>query len=519
MLFTHFLDRGATYGADEQCMVDGDRSWTYREAQVFTYRVANTLRALGHGPGTHAAVLSTNSAVSFLCAFGFHRANVTWIPANPNSAFDDTRHVLGQFECTVLFFHSGYREMVDKLRAELPGLKLLVCLDQEIGDIPSLEQWLAGADATPLDLPSDREDLAVLMPTGGTTGRSKGVMLTQRVLYNFLAGYMVSFTYEAGERPVVMVAAPLTHAAGMMSLAALARGGSVVILPGADVGLMLDTIETHRVTEFFLPPTVVYRMLDHPGIEERDFSSVRYFAYAAAPMSLDKLKRALTVFGPCMAQFFGQSEAPAMCTWLAPQDHWVDGEIAPDEVLTSCGYPTPFIELKILDDAGHEVPSGEPGEVCIRGDMVTPGYYRDEQTTAVTLVGGWLHTGDVGWLDGGGRLHLVDRKKDMIISGGLNIYPQEIEQVIWGHPAVQDCAVIGIPDEDWGERVTAVLELNSGAQITEDEIIALCKDRLGSVKTPKRVDITGSLPRSSAGKVLKRELRDHYWTGLERKIH
>ncbi|MFP1682294.1 AMP-binding protein [Alloalcanivorax sp. C16-1] len=519
MLFTHFLDRGATYGGEATCMVEGDRSWTYREVQQFTYRMGNKLRSVGLGPGTHAAVLSTNSALSFMCAFGFHRASVTWIPANPKSALEDMHYVLDKFDCTVLFFQSEFAGMVEQLRTALPDLNTLVCLDRDLDIAPSLDRWLEGSAATPLYIQRDRDEIAVLMPTGGTTGRSKGVMLTQRNLYNLVAAYMVSFTYEADERPVVMAAAPLTHAAGMLSLPALARGGSLVVLPNADIETMLDTIEKHRVTEFFLPPTVVYRLLDHPGIEKRDFSSVRYFAYAAAPMSLDKLKRALHLFGPCMTQFFGQSEAPALVTFLAPQDHWDGDQIASDEVLTSCGYPTPFIEIRIMDDDNAEVAPGTTGEVCIRGDLVTPGYYGNEDITAETIIDGWLHTGDVGWIDGGGRLHLCDRKKDMIISGGLNIYPQEVEQVIWSHPAVQDCAVIGIPDDEWGELVTAIVELNPGAGLDASELLSLCKSRLGSVKAPKRVEFVDTLPRSPAGKVLKRDLRDQYWSGRARLIN
>lgn len=519
MIFTHFLDQGAMLNPGGDCLADGEDTWSFQEAQRFTYRFGNTLKTLGYGPGAHGAVLSMNSAPSYLCAFGFHRAGVTWIPANPRSGFDDTKYVLETFDCSILLFQSQFAEVVRGLRRELPNLKVLVCLDHPIDDIPSLEQWLEGASEAPLYVQCDRDALAVISPTGGTTGRSKGVMLTQRTLYNLMATYLFCFSYDAGARPVAMAAAPLTHASGILSLPALARGGKVVVLKSPDVELMLDAIERHRVTEFFLPPTVIYRMLDHPDIERRDFSSVRYFCYAAAPMSLEKLKRALKLFGPCLTQFFGQTEAPALCTFLAPQDHWKDGGIATDEVLTSCGYPTPLIELRILDDQNRPLPDGEIGEVCVRGDLVTPGYYKNPEVTAETIVDGWLHTGDIGWLDTGGRLHLCDRKKDMIISGGLNIYPQEVEQVIWSHPAVQDCAVIGIPDEEWGELITAVVELNPGTELGAADVITLCKAKLGSVKAPKRVDFIDSLPRSAAGKVLKRELRDRYWDGQQRKIN
>ncbi len=236
----------------------------------------------------------------------------------------------------------------------------------------------------------------------------------------------------------------------------------MVILPRPDIEAMIGAIESHRVTEFFLPPTVIYRMLDHPGIATRDFSSVRYFGYGSAPMSVEKLRRAIRTFGPCMTQFYGQTEAPALCTFLAPTEHQVNGEPAPEEVLSSCGRPTPLTHVAILGEDNGPVPDGECGEVCVRGDLVTPGYYGQPELTAKTIIKGWLHTGDIGFFDGAGRLHLCDRKKDMIISGGLNIYPQEIEQIIWAHPAVRDCAVVGAPDPEWGEVVTAVIELNPG---------------------------------------------------------
>ncbi|MEC7761287.1 MAG: AMP-binding protein [Pseudomonadota bacterium] len=519
MLYAHYLDRGAELNPDGPCIAEKDKTWSYTEVQAFTYRFANKLDALGFGPGKHGAILATNSALAFKCVLGFHRAGLTYIPANSKSGLDETHYALDQFDCDVLVFESQYVDRVRELKKLLPRLQLLVCLDQDFDDFPSVQTWLADAPEDPFAVYQDRDALAMLMPTGGTTGRSKGVMLTQRNLHNLIGTYMSCFSYRATERPVVMVAAPITHAAGPMAMPTLGRGGLVVILPGPDVALMLDTIEKFHVTEFFLPPTVVYRMLDFPGIESRDFSSLKYFSYAAAPMSLDKLKRALKIFGPCMTQFFGQTEAPAVCTFLAPDEHWSGDDIASDEVLTSCGFPTPMIELEILDENNQIMSRGEQGEVCVRGDLVMAGYYKDPRTTAETIVDGWLHTGDIGWLDSGGRLHLCDRKKDMIISGGLNVYPQEVEQVIWSHSAVQDCAVIGIPDEEWGELITAVIELNPGEDLTADEVIALCKSKLGSVKCPKRVDFIDTLPRSAAGKVLKRELRAKYWADKDRMIN
>ncbi len=264
---------------------------------------------------------------------------------------------------------------------------------------------------------------------------------------------------------------------------------------------------------------MIYRLLDIPDLASKcDFSSLKYLTYGAAPMSVEKLKQAIEVFGPVMAGGYGQTEAPAAISYLPPDHHYIDGRLASDERLSSVGRPNPLIRVEILDDAGEILAQGETGEICVRGDLVMKGYYKAPDKTAETIVDGWLHTGDIGHIDAEGYLHITDRKKDMIISGGFNVYPSEVEQVIWSHPAVQDCAVIGIPDAKWGEAVKAVVELNKGQSVTAEELIALCKERLGSVKAPKSVDFVEALPRSTIGKVLKKDLRQRYWETTDRKI-
>jgi acyl-CoA synthetase (AMP-forming)/AMP-acid ligase II len=317
---------------------------------------------------------------------------------------------------------------------------------------------------------------------------------------------------------VNLAAAPMTHTAGMLAVPCTARGGTVVVLTKPEPAALLGAIAKHRVTEFFLPPTVIYRLLDIPGIEKQDFSSLKYFIYGAAPMSVDKLKRAIEVFGPVMAGGYGQTEAPASISYLTPAEHFADGRLAPDERLSSVGRPNPLIRVEIMNERNELLPPGETGEICVRGDLIMKGYHKAPDKTAETIVDGWLHTGDIGHLDAEGYLHITDRKKDMIISGGFNIYPSEVEQVLWAHAAVRDCAVIGVPDDKWGEAVKAVVELNAGCEVNAEELIALCKDKLGSVKSPKTVDFVAALPRSAVGKVLKKELREQYWRGVQRRI-
>ena len=235
-------------------------------------------------------------------------------------------------------------------------------------------------------------------------------------------------------------------------------------------------------------------------------------------MSIEKLKRAIEVFGPVMMQGYGQTEAPASIAMLRPEEYLADGAPRDDARLSACGRPTPLVRLEIRANDGSAVAQGAPGEICVAGDLLMKGYYRDSGQTAATIIDGWLHTGDVGYLDAEGYLHITDRIKDMIITGGFNVYPSEVEQVIWSHPAVTDCSVIGVPDEDWGEAVKAVVELHPGAHVDPETLISLCKERLGSVKAPKTIDIVDELPRSPVGKVLKTQLRERYWLAAGRRI-
>jgi fatty-acyl-CoA synthase len=286
----------------------------------------------------------------------------------------------------------------------------------------------------------------------------------------------------------------------------LARGGEVVIMAKPDVGRFLELIERHRVTHTFLPPTLIYMILGHEALDSTDLSSLQCFWYGAAPMSATRLAEALDRIGP-MAQLFGQSEAPMMISTMSPAEHRrADGTIDPSR-LSSAGRPSPLVNVAILDENGRPVPRGERGEICVRGSLVMAGYYRNPEATAEASAHGWHHTGDIGFLDDDGYLYIVDRAKDMVISGGFNVYSAEVEQALMAHDSVRDCAVIGLPDEKWGERVTAVVQPQSGAAIDTDDLIAFVKQRIGSVKAPKQIEIWTDLPRSAVGKVLKTEIR------------
>ncbi|MCO5120703.1 MAG: AMP-binding protein [Burkholderiaceae bacterium] len=517
MAIIDFFDRGWGTNPRGVAYVQGERACSFQEAGELSCRLANGLIAAGFGKGAKAAVWAGNDVTAWICTLGIWRAGLTWIPVSGHSPPENSQFILDQFDCEVLFFTKAYKEVIDALRPRLPKIRLLVCIDADTEWAPSLTTWSADHPSTVPRVDYDMEDVVAISATGGTTGLPKGVMNTHRSMQTYFAQYMIACAYPS-ERPVNLAAAPMTHTAGLLSIPCTARGGTVVVIEKPDPKLLLDAIARHRITEFFLPPTVIYRLLDVPGIEERDFSSLRYLLYGAAPMSVDKLKRAIEVFGPVMMEGYGQTEAPASIAFLTPSEHFVDGKLAPDERLSSVGRPCPLVRVEILNEEGEVLSRGETGEICVQGDLVMKGYYKAPEQTAKTIVDGWLHTGDIGHFDAEGYLHITDRKKDMIISGGFNVYPSEVEQVIWSHPAVQDCAVIGVPHEEWGEAVKAVVELNVGHSTTPEEIIALCKDRLGSVKAPKSVDFVATLPRSPVGKVLKKDLRERYWQGEQRKI-
>jgi fatty-acyl-CoA synthase len=287
-------------------------------------------------------------------------------------------------------------------------------------------------------------------------------------------------------------------------------GGEIVIMGKPDLAEFLALIEKHQITHTFLPPTLIYMLLDHARLAETGLTSLQCLWYGAAPMSASRLEEALTKIGPVMGQLFGQSEAPMMISTLAPAEHFRDDGSVATERLSSAGRPTPLTTVAIMDDAGHLLGPGERGEIVARGPLVMAGYYKNPLASAEAARYGWHHTGDIGYLDQDNFLFIVDRAKDMIITGGFNVYSAEVEQVLLAHPAVQDCAVIGLPDEKWGERVTAVVQLRPGQAVTGDEIRAFVKDRLGSVKAPKQVEVWPDLPRSKVGKVLKVEVKAQF---------
>jgi fatty-acyl-CoA synthase len=499
-----YLDKGASLGPESPCLTMNGTSLSYAEVQALSFQVARALQQSGIAPGSKVAILSANNPISFACVFGIARAGAIWCPVNPRNEAAENRELLDAFDCSCLIFQRAFLPLVEKILPELPKLSLVICLDDSLPEVISLAAWLDGVPADPWQA-EVVDDTAMLVGTGGTTGRPKGVMLTERNLETMSAITLMSYPFP--ERPVYLALAPLTHAAGVLSFPILTLGGEIVIMPAPDLAEFLTLVEKHRVTHTFLPPTLIYMLLAHDALPATDLSSLRCFWYGAAPMSAARLEEALQRIGPVMAQLFGQSEAPMMISTMAPADHFHPDGTPAVERFTSAGKPSPLTQVAIMADDGRLVDRGERGEIVVRGSLVMAGYYQDPEATAAASQYGWHHTGDIGFLDDDNYLYIVDRAKDMIITGGFNVYSAEVEQALMSYPAVRDCAVVGLPDEKWGERVTAVLQLHPGLTVTESEVRNYVKSRLGGVKAPKQVEVWNDLPRSKVGKVLKNEVK------------
>lgn len=489
---------------------------SYERVRDLTLRVAATLQGKGCARGCRVAVLSANDPLAYSAVLGILRAGLVWLPVNPRNSVAENAALLDAFGCEVLFFAANFAGDVATIAARAPGMREFVCVDGSAAGHPGLDEWTRGHGASPVEPVHDATRLFAIQPTGGTTGSPKGVMLANHCVEYVVASLLAVAPCDAP--PVFLAAAPLTHAAGMTFQYVLAQGGCGIVFPSADRQALLEAIPRFGISHVFLPPTLIYDLLAQPGVRGHDYASLRYFFYGAAPIAPEKLREAIEVFGPVMCQVYGQVETGFPTTCLAPADHLQGGKPASLERLASCGRATPLTCVEIMDEHGRILPEGEVGEIVVRGLGVMQGYLDDPEATAEVMRHGWLHTGDIGRRDAAGYFTIVDRRKDMIVSGGFNIYSNEVERAILAHPEVLDCAVIGVPDARWGEAVKAIVQLRPGATLASAPLIAACKKSIGSMKAPKSVEFVAALPRSATGKVLKRELRQRYWAGRSRMV-
>ena len=516
MRLVDYVNKGLQRHPDRIAFVDGDATMTFAETADLASRIGSGIQRLVGTGGARVAVLSPNDALAFCCVLGVVQAGAAWVPVNVRHPAQVNASFLRFTDCALLFYHSSLAPQVAEIVALTPSIRHCVCIDREVGGGHVSLSTFARNDGALVEPPDDPDRVVTVFPTGGTTGLSKAALWTNRVLENAIAAFWTSCPIDT--QPVHLVAAPMTHGAGAVAMMMMPGATTNVILRKADPVAIMEAIERHRVTHMYLPPTLIYMMLAHPDVRRYNYSSLKYLIVAAAPIAPARLREALEVFGPCLCQSFGQAEAPMLLTFLSTRDLLEADPNAEVDRFASCGRPTLQVLIEIMDDGGELLPPGKKGEIVARGGLVFGGYDKNAEATAEVSRFGWHHTGDLGFKDSEGYVYIVDRKKDMIITGGFNVFSAEVEQVILSHPAVQDCAVIGVPDAKWGEAVKAVIELKPGRTVTEGELITLVRDKLGAMQAPKSVDFYAELPRSPNNKVLKREIRQAYWPSDGRAV-
>jgi len=487
-------------------------SLTYRAALSLIGRLQAAMAAAGLVKGQTAAFLSANSAETWCAGVAAQGLGlvVTWL--HPLGSVADHLDVIEDSGATTLIVDPRtHGERGGELAARAAD-RLGVVLTMGKADF-GRDVMAAGeriGEAAPVDLP-DIDDYAIINYTGGTTGKSKGAIRRHRSVAASVVATAADFEFPAVPR--YLAAAPITHVSGTKVLPALLKGGTVHLLKGFDPEKFLATIERERINFTLLVPTMVYVMLDHPKLEKTDLSSLELILYGASPMSPTRLVEGLERIGPVFSQLYGQTECYPVSV-LRKADHDARRPV----LFASCGFPIASCNVTLRDEDNEEVKPGEAGEICVRAPHAMEQYWKRPDQTAETFKGGWLHTGDIARADERGYLYIVDRKKDMIVSGGFNIFPREVEDVLYSHPDVAMAAVIGVPHEKWGEAVAALIVAKAGSRPAAEALMQLVKDRKGGTHAPKQVEFVDSLPLTAVGKVDKKVLRAGYWAGQARQV-
>ncbi|MCV7278454.1 long-chain-fatty-acid--CoA ligase [Mycolicibacterium flavescens] len=502
-------DIARVFGAerpDATALIAGERTVTFAELDARSNRAAQAFRAAGVGFGDRVAFIEKNGVEFFEIVCALSKLGAVVVPVNWRLTAPEMLHIIADSRARVAVVGAEFFGPVEAIEPELTCSLVAV---GEHARWPRYDAWIAAHPPEDPCAETGPDDIAFLMYTSGTTGAPKGVMLTNDNYFCKATGIAERWRFDADS--VSLAVMPMFHMAGSgWALAGLCEGARTVVLRDVDPAAILEAVARHGVTNMLLVPVVIQRLLDTPGVESTDFSRLRAIVYGASPITDDVLGRALARFNCDLLQVYGQTETTGSITQL--DEHH-------PELLRSCGKPFPWVEIRIVDDAGSDVPAGAVGELWTRSRQNMRGYWNNPDATAATLTpDGWLRTGDAGYVDDAGYVFLQDRVKDMIVTGGENVYPTEVENVLMTHPAVGDVAVIGVPDATWGEAVTAVVVPAEGRSPTAGELIDYARQRLAGFKLPKSVVFTETLPRTPSGKVLKRALREPYWDGVGRRI-
>ncbi|KTE38569.1 MULTISPECIES: fatty acid--CoA ligase [unclassified Sphingopyxis] len=511
LTFDEFIAHWAADRPDRIALREEDRVYTYAQLDELTAKVASALFAAGLQKGDRIAWIGKNSDLYFQLFFGAARAGIVMAPIGWRLSPTEWAYVLNDTGAKMLFTGPGFEAVPQQLAGKLEH-------DPRILTDAEARALIAATPRAAFDA-AGPDDAVLQLYTSGTTGNPKGAVLSNRNLFalrrNSSELDMPYTKWEDDE--AVLVAMPCAHIGGTgLGIMALAAGLPGVVLAEFNPDGVFDAVEHHGVTRFFIVPAALQMLLMHPRCAETDFGRLKYILYGAAPIPLELLRQCIKMFGADFIQAYGMTETTGTICMLPPEDHDPEG----NQRMRSAGKPLPGVEIRILGDDGQALPVGEVGEVVTRSSNNMIGYWNLPEATAKTMTAdGWIHTGDAGYLDADGYLYIHDRMKDMIISGGENVYPAEVESAIFGHPAVQEVAVIGIPDAKWGETVKAVVVPKPGMSVDEGDIIAWTRERIAPFKCPRSIDVIEALPRNASGKILRKDLRAPYWEGYERMVN
>jgi long-chain acyl-CoA synthetase len=503
--------------ADRTALIQDDRTLTWAQLLARSSQVAQALAADGVGPHDRVAFLDKNGIEHFEVFFGAALSNAVCVDVNWRLAPPEVEYIVNDAEAKVLVVGPDFVPVADAIAANLSTVTRIVVIGGH-DTYDTYESWVAAFPADDPGIVSANDDVAFQLYSSGTTGRPKGVMLTNDNFFSLLP--LAKDMWELSPDAVNLVAMPLFHiGGGGWATAGMYEGCTSVIFRELDPAALIRTIEERRITHAFLVPAVLQFMLMVPGVADADYSSLKVFVYGASPISEDVLAKCVVMFEPCKFwQAYGLTETTGAVVNLPPEDHDVSGTNR--HRLRSCGLPGPGVELRIVGDGESDCEVGEVGEIWIRSPQVMKGYWHQPEETAKSITAdGWFKSGDAGYLDADGYLYIHDRVKDMIVSGGENVYPAEVENVLMAHPAIADVAVIGVPHEKWGETAKAIVVRVPDTDVAEADIIAYAKERLATFKCPTSVDWTDALPRNPSGKVLKKDLRAPFWEGRERNVN
>jgi len=486
---------------DRDAVIAAGRSLTFAEVDERAARLAAVFTSRGLVPGDRVAILAMNEVEYLEVQVAAMRAGLILVPLNFRLALPELAYIIGDASPSLLICGSGYAAA---------GERLKVAEQLVLGG--SYDEALARSDRSSGTAPIRAGAPSTILYTSGTTGRPKGAVISNHALFARINANLFEYNVSSDDR--FLQCLPLFHIASNVTSTYAYAGASQVLLPNFDPALLLETIVRQRITVVLLVPTMINAVVNYPGVADFDLGTLRQIAYGASPIPPVVLQHAIRIFGCGFVQLFGMTETSA-CTVLRPADH--DPDRHPG-LLASAGTPALSFAVRVVDDDDRDVAAGAVGEVICRGPAVMDGYWNNPEATAAALRHGWMHTGDVGYRDADGYLFISDRKKDMIVTGGENVYPREVEDVLFEHPQVLEAAVIGVPDERWGERVHAVLVSTAGAGLDVAEVLSFARDRLAGYKVPKTAEIVTALPKNATGKVLKQELRAPWWQGHQRGV-